>query len=288
MADAAQICAQRIPVPNILCGAQRRYDRALRFPIEKYASGIFLVCRKTGLYYNKAMDYINQKSGPGYTLVRKKMKNIRIRVTGEKRVLVSAPHFVPAARVAAFVQAHEAFIRQRLCDIEEKRSAHYPLRFADGDAFSYLGDRLRLKVRTAPRRAAVLSGEVLTLFLPEGAGEDEARALFARWARAQAAQIFSQRLAVLLPRFSGAAATRLCVRGMITRWGSINVKQRRVNLSVHLLRCEPPLIDYVIIHELCHIAHPRHSAAFYAALEARCPGRKGLDKRLEAYGLVGF
>lgn len=246
------------------------------------------MCKVPLVYYNKKMSLNTGENGAAYMLIRKKMKSIRIRVTGDGRVMISAPYHVPAARIHAFIRQHEAFIAGRLNDIESKRSAHYPPRYADGDTFSFLGSRLRLKIITAPRRAAALSEEMLTLYLPAGAGGSEAKALFARWARFEAKRIFGQRLALLLPRFSGMPVMRLSIRDMITRWGSINIKRHSMSLSVHLLRCEIELIDYVITHELCHITYPRHTAAFYAALEARCPGRAQLDKRLEAYGLVGF
>lgn len=216
------------------------------------------------------------------------MKNIRIRVTGDACVMVSAPRQVPEARIHAFVVSQEAFIRGRLHELERKRSAHYPPGYGDGDTFSYLGKRLSLRICSAARSAAVLSGSQLTLCLPQGAGSEEVKALFARWARSEARKVFVQRLDMQLPRFSGTSPMRLSVRDMITRWGSINVKRRSMSLSVHLLRCETELIDYVITHELCHIAYPRHTASFYAALEARCPERAQLDKRLETYGLVGF
>ena len=73
------------------------------------------------------MYQFNENDGISITLTRKRMKNIRIRVTGEKRVCVSAPHFVTAARIDAFVQEHEAFIRKQLEEVERKRSAYYPL-----------------------------------------------------------------------------------------------------------------------------------------------------------------
>ena len=234
------------------------------------------------------MDCNSRKCGVTYTLTRKSMKNIRIRVTGDAHVMVSAPRHVPAARIHAFVVQHEAFIEKRLHDIERLRSAHYPPRYMDGDTFSYLGKQLSLRICTASRSTAVLSERQLTLCLPQGAGPEEIKALFVRWARAEARKVFGQRLDMLLPRFSGTPAMRLSVRDMITRWGSINVKRRTMSLSLHLLRCETELIDYVITHELCHIAYPRHSIAFYAALEARCPERAQLDQRLEFYGLVGF
>jgi hypothetical protein len=68
-----------------------------------------------------------------YTLTRRKMKNIRIRVTGDGRVAVSAPRYVSASRVEAFIREHEPFIRRRLAEVEKMRSAHYPPRYADGD-----------------------------------------------------------------------------------------------------------------------------------------------------------
>lgn len=234
------------------------------------------------------MDCNSGKCGVTYMLTRKKMKNIRIRVTGDSRVMVSAPRHVPEARIHAFVVSHEAFIKKRLEDIENKRSAYYPSRYMDGDTFSYLGKRLSLRICSSTKSAAVLSERQLTLCLPLGAGPEDAKALFIRWARSEARKVFGQRLDMLLPRFSGTHAIRLSVRDMITRWGSINVKRRSMSLSIHLLRCDTELIDYVITHELCHIAYPRHTAAFYAALETHCPERTQLDKRLETYGLVGF
>ena len=246
------------------------------------------MCKRKGIYYNKEMYQFNENDGISITLTRKRMKNIRIRVTGEKRVCVSAPHFVTAARIDAFVQEHEAFIRKQLEEVERKRSAYYPLHYTDGDAFTCLGTRLRLKICVSQRHAATLTDDTLILYLPQVSDTDEAKALFAHWARLQAKRVFSQRLALLLPRFSGTAAMRLCVRDMLTRWGSINVKRHSVSLSVHLLRCETQLIDYVIMHELCHMAHPYHTKAFYAALEAHCPERRLRDRKLEAYGLVGF
>jgi len=231
---------------------------------------------------------LDENNNIPYTLVRKKMKTVRLRVTADGRVTVSAPRSVSAARIASFVQQHEAFIQKRLHEVEQARSAHYPTRYAPGDTFSYLGGRLRLLVRTAPRPSAALWGDTLTLCLPDDADGEDVKALFIKWTRGEAKRVFAQRLALLLPHFSCKNTLRLSVRDMTTRWGSINVKRGSMSLSIHLLRCEPELIDYVITHELCHIAYPHHTPAFYAALETYYPHRKQFDKRLKAYGLAGF
>lgn len=233
------------------------------------------------------MGFEEKGSKIPYTLIRRRMKNVRLRVTADGRVTVSAPRSVPAARIAEFVQEHEAFIQKRLCEVEQSRCAYYPMHYADGDSFSFLGGRLRLAVRTASKRTAVLSNGTLTLYSPESADPDEVKALFMRWMRAEARRAFAQRLSLLQPRFTR-MSLRISVRDMTTRWGSINVRRGAMSLSVHLLRCDIELIDYVITHELCHIAYPNHTPAFYAALEVHYPHRRQLDKRLKDYGLAGF
>lgn len=220
-----------------------------------------------------------------YKLVRRKMKHIRIHVTGGRQVVVSAPHRCSENVVHAFVRDSEVFIRKRLAVLEEQRVRHYPAGYADGDEFSFLGKRVRLCIKTAGRVSAALDDGVLTLYVPPGGC---AKTQFIRWMNGQARAVFRQRLAFIDTKFSGANGMALSAKRMLTRWGSINPVRRRLSLSVHLMRCDVDLIDYVITHELCHLDCIGHSAVFYRALEAHYPNRRAMDKRLEAYGLVDY
>ncbi len=226
-------------------------------------------------------------SGLKFMIQRKKMKNMRIRVTGDKRVCVSAPHYLPENRINAFVAQHEGYIKERLESVETKRSRCYPASYASGDGFFMAGQRCTLRVVHDEKAFAGLNGSELVLCVPPG---QNAKTLFARFLTRTAKVVFSQRLALMLKIYSAAPAgeIKLSVRNMLTRWGSINTRRLTLSLSVHLLRCETDLIDYVIMHELCHLQTPSHSRAFYKALETYFPGRRAYDKRLEAYGLVDF
>lgn len=221
-----------------------------------------------------------------YTVERKNMKNLRIRITGDQRVCVSAPLRLAQSRIDAFVAANEATIRKRLDEIEQKRRRCYPLRYQSGDTFCFCGARYPLRVVNDRRAFAGMDNGELVICVPPGA---EVKQLFARWMTREAKALFLARLAAVSPRFDGMPESLpVSVRHMLTRWGSINVKRKTLSLSVHLARCEQELIDYVIMHELCHLISPRHDAAFYRALDTRCLNRKALDKRLSEYGLVDF
>lgn len=225
-------------------------------------------------------------SGLQVSIQRKKMKNMRIRVTGDKRVCVSAPQFLPESRIIAFVAQHEGYIKQRLDSVEAKRSRCYPAAYTTGDSFCMAGQRCCLRVIRDVKAFAGLNGNELVLCVPPA---QSAKTLFARFITRMAKTVFTERLYALSQRVSPPPGEiKLSVRNMLTRWGSINTRRLNLSLSVHLLRCETDLIDYVIMHELCHLQTPNHSRAFYKALEAYFPNRRVLDKRLEEYGLVDF
>jgi len=125
------------------------------------------------------------------------------------------------------------------------------------------------------------------MFVPP---DGDPKTVFVQWYTKQARLAFAKRLALVITGFEDLPAEELKVsaRCMLTRWGSIHITKKRINLSVYLMRCETELIDYVICHELCHLYHRSHSAAFYRELLRHCPQRKALDKQLGVYGLIDF
>jgi predicted metal-dependent hydrolase len=233
------------------------------------------------------MEYNVQTAGGmvSFMLVRRKMKHVRIRVTGARQVVVSAPHRCAVGVITAFVKDSEEFIRKQVAVMEAARTRHYPSAYVDGDKFTFLGHRTVLRVRPAGRASAAYGDGILTLNVPSGGN---VKAQFIRWMTAQARKAFARRLISGAAGFGNADGYSVSAKRMLTRWGSINPAKKKVSLSVHLMRCDEDLIDYVIAHELCHIGCAGHSAQFYRALEARYPNRREMDRRLKAYGLVDF
>ena len=76
---------------------------------------------------------------------------------------------------------------------------------------------------------------------------------------------------------------RITIRNQKTRWGSCSSKGT-LSFNWRLMLAPPAVLDYVVVHELCHLTHMDHSPAFWQAVEAVCPDYRNLRKWLKEHG----
>ena len=80
----------------------------------------------------------------------------------------------------------------------------------------------------------------------------------------------------------GVAPKKWTVRVMNTRWGSCSTATGRITLNLKLYNKPDACIEYIVVHELCHLIHPNHGKDFYALLEKELPDWKTRRKQLKA------
>ena len=108
------------------------------------------------------------------------------------------------------------------------------------------------------------------------------RRVLERWYAARARTQFRKRLGVCLGTAVGRSVDppKLQIRRMTKRWGSCG-PSGTLTLNLDLIRAPRPCIDYVIVHELCHLKHPNHSQEFYRLLSTAMPDWQERKMRLE-------
>jgi predicted metal-dependent hydrolase len=143
-----------------------------------------------------------------------------------------------------------------------------------------------LQANALRKEGVTLAGGTVTVWCKATTNDDRIALLLEQWSRAQAEAYFTQRMAALLPHFDAYAVRppTLKVRKMRARWGSCSTNGT-ITLNVKLIHLEPALIDYVIMHELCHMIEHNHSKRYYTLLAQMMPDWKARRQRLNETGM---
>lgn len=97
-----------------------------------------------------------------------------------------------------------------------------------------------------------------------------------------AREYFPKRAAYFLP-LTGGSFNRITVRDQKTRWGSCSARGT-LSFNWRLMLAPPAVLDYVVVHELCHLTHMDHSKAFWSLVESVCPNYRAHRKWLKEHG----
>ncbi len=111
---------------------------------------------------------------------------------------------------------------------------------------------------------------------------DDQRAFLEKKYIDAAREYFPKRVAYF-HSFTGGAYKRITIRDQKTRWGSCSVKGT-LSFNWRLMLAPPAILDYVVVHELCHLTHMDHSAAFWQAVETVYPDYRNARKWLKDHG----
>lgn len=208
-------------------------------------------------------------------------QTLAIEVHPDGWVLVRAPAGCPEPVIVERVQRRAAWICRQLAEFERYRPRTPARQYLNGESHLYLGRQYRLKLVSGDMAAVKLAQGQLIVSLPGEPEPERVKALLHRWYLDRARPVFGAVLQTSLVRFKGASEPRLIVRTMQSRWGSLS-RAGTMTLNVNLVRAPRPCIEYVVIHELCHIEHRDHDARFFKLLGQVMPDWEQRKQRLEA------
>jgi predicted metal-dependent hydrolase len=212
-----------------------------------------------------------------YVLVRRRgRRGVGLKVD-ENGLTVSAPSAMALARIEALVRESERWVLRKIAEWKTRQVP--PVRWEDGASLPYLGRSVVLRIAHGRRGDATVAGDEMQVTVRD-ASAAEIRRVVVAWYRRLARAHLGARLSELAHR-AGLAPPRFFLSSALARWGSCN-SRREIRLAWRLLKAPPDLVDYVICHELAHLRHMNHSAAFWAEVERQCPDYRRLRAALFA------
>jgi hypothetical protein len=205
-----------------------------------------------------------------YRLQRKDRKCLRVVVSPELTVDVFAPRTVNDDQIHLSVKKKAPWIARTLDKLESYHPLPAPKRYVSGETLVYLGRQYRLKVVKGSRQSAKLMGQFLQVWVEDKSDIQSVKKAVDQWYRKRARETLDRYLKKCYTVASrhGVPEPLLIIRKMRRRWGSCSSKGR-ITLNINLIQVPVHCIEYVIMHELCHLKHNNHAKAFYSLL-IRC------------------
>ena len=220
-----------------------------------------------------------------YRVVRRRRKTLEIAVEPNASVVVAAPLDVSIEAIEAKLRKRAAWVTRQQRYFAQFLPRTPERRFVAGETHLYLGRQYRLKIVSHVQECVKLFRGFIVVETHRPNRPDVARDLVQSWYHDHAHIKFEERIEACIQLFPEPDAFRpkgLIVRQIRQRWGSMSPTGRLL-LNRRLIEASVDAIDYVITHELCHIAEPHHGAAFFELLERVMPDWERRKQRLERF-----
>ncbi|MBK8028807.1 MAG: M48 family metallopeptidase [Chloroflexi bacterium] len=217
-----------------------------------------------------------------YELVYTNRTTLKLEVYPDLSVVVYAPLDTPLEAIEGGVAKRAPWIAKQQRKFREAPiESPLPRRYVSGEAYRFLGHQYRLKVLEDRVERVLLDGSYIAVYTPKTGDKRRVAALLDSWYRRQAERVFSERLDACFARVESLGIPRpeIVVKDMKTRWGSCT-PAGRLSLNPKLVNLPLELIDYVLLHELCHLKEMNHSPAFFKLLERILPDWQQRRNRL--------
>ena len=220
-----------------------------------------------------------------YAVMPSKRKSVTIHLSGSGGVIVKCPIQYPHHYIERFLLQKSSWVFEKQRYYDTLNPAEKPPTFADGSPHMILGEIYKLSIHAGIRTYAQINHENQTIDVETAPNathkhiKDAVLNLYQRTAE----QVLPERLEQCFTPFAerGHEYPPLTIKRFKGRWGSMSV-DKKMMLNTWLVRAPIKSIDYVIIHELCHMEHMNHGQEFYALQNTMCPQWKthksALDK----------
>lgn len=218
-----------------------------------------------------------------FSLEHKPRKALRISVMPDLSVGVSAPHGFSIEKVLRKVQRRASWIVRQINYFKSFMPREPPRQFISGETHYYYGRQYRLKVTQAKKQDVKLKGRYIYVHSLRPDSRPRTKRLLYEWYRSRAQQMFgiiTKRCHERLEKY-GIRLPIIDAKAMKSRWGSCVHTKGRIGLNTELIKAPSHCIEYVVMHEMCHMKYPNHTRQFYNFLSLVMPDWEKRKARLE-------
>lgn len=206
-----------------------------------------------------------------YEIIRSRRATADIVVERDGRVLVRVPETIPNQHIEDIVEAKRYWIYKTLAEWRDLNATRVLREYRNGEGFLYLGRSYRLSLIGSQEEPLLLKGGRFCLRrdLVDQGDVAVAKSAFRHYFIVRGLERIAARVYYFAPKV-GVTPRKVDVRELGHRWASCSPKK---NIVFHwkCMMAPPTIIDYIVVHELCHFHHLNHTDAFWNEVDKVLP-----------------
>lgn len=212
-------------------------------------------------------------------IIKSNRRTLSVMIDKDGRVIVRAPKKLELNRIINFLDDKEKWIKNKKNRIESSKMKYN--NFINEKQFMFLGKTYEFKALDGLKKIEVCNN---IIFYPNKLNNDDAKFLLKKWYVVNAKEILSKRIDYF-SNLMNIDYNSLMISNSKNRWGSCDVKNN-IKLNYRLIMLPYKTIDYIIIHELCHIIEFNHSTNFYKIISSVMGDYKAQQNKLKELDFI--
>ena len=216
----------------------------------------------------QAGEYIESSGFIAEVIRTPRIKSVDIRVD-DGAVSIVVPASLDTQRISQLLTDKKQWIKAKINLHREAQPASLK-KFVSGEALSYLGRNYRLKIYTGSFKPIKLMHGHLTVTVPRGKQNTDAiRNALIHWYKEKAEAKLREKVERYIDAV-GVSPKSVGIKSYKSRWGSCSASGK-IDFNWKIIMAPNRIVDYVVIHELCHLKHHDHSPKFWKEVERVIP-----------------
>lgn len=209
-----------------------------------------------------------------YQIIRRPRRHTAsISVKPDCSVQVMVPTDLPMQKIVELVNRKSRWIKSKILLFQDINRDQKQKEYVSGESFTYLGRNYRLKITEGDSKDVKLADGRFYVSVPSiMTGNDKSefiRRKLIEWYKEHAVQRLRQK-AIRYAKVVGVQPVSVGLKDYLSRWGSCH-QDGRLFFNWKVIIAPHSIVDYVVVHELCHLVYPDHSKEYWGLLETILP-----------------
>ncbi len=213
-------------------------------------------------------------------VTRSNRRTLSLAILKDGQIIVKAPMKMSMQSIERFVFEKQDWIKQKLALIENNRQKYDDI--ISYKKFLLFGNRYDLKL--AGVKTVQTANSEMCIYMPKTTAQEKIMSKIKNWYKKTAKSILEERINYI----SGLIKIRpnsMKITDSKGRWGACN-SRGNISFNFRVVMLEPAVIDYVIVHELCHLIEMNHSKKFWNIVNSFLPNAPELKEKIKEYSFL--